>query len=59
MSNQGRYHQNGSAVKTLGAVYTPLRIAATLVRWAVRSPAERVLDPACGAGFFLLLRGAT
>jgi tRNA1(Val) A37 N6-methylase TrmN6 len=53
MSYQGRYHQNSSAVKTLGAIYTPPHIAATLVRWAVRSPASRVLDPACGAGVFL------
>ncbi len=49
----GRYHQNGTAEKILGAVYTPPRVAAALVRWAVRSPNNRVLDPACGEGVFL------
>ncbi len=48
-----RYRQNGAAEKTLGAVYTPPRVASALVRWAVRSPADRLLDPACGEGVFL------
>jgi len=48
-----RYRQNNHAAKVLGAVYTPPRVAEALVRWAVRSPAERVLDPACGDGVFL------
>lgn len=48
-----RYRQNSHAAKVLGAVYTPPRIAEALVRWAVRSPADRVLDPACGDGVFL------
>jgi adenine-specific DNA-methyltransferase len=48
-----RYRQNGAPEKILGAVYTPPRIASALVRWAVRSPADRVLDPACGEGVFL------
>jgi adenine-specific DNA-methyltransferase len=49
----GRYRQNSAAEKVLGAVYTPPRVATALVRWAVRSPADRVLDPACGDGVFL------
>ncbi len=49
----GRYHQNGAVEKTLGAVYTPPRVAAALTRWAVRSAADRILDPACGEGVFL------
>lgn len=49
-----RYQQNGAAHKTLGAVYTPPRAASALVQWAVRSPDDRVLDPACGDGVFLL-----
>jgi adenine-specific DNA-methyltransferase len=49
----GRYHQSGKVEKTLGAVYTPPRVAAALVRWAVRSPTDRVLDPSCGEGVFL------
>jgi len=48
-----RYHQNGNAEKILGAVYTPPRVATALVRWAVRSPDDKVLDPACGEGVFL------
>src|SRR5216117_3092026 len=47
-----RYHQNGAAEKVLGAVYTPPRVAAALTRWAVRSPADKVLDPSCGEGVF-------
>ena len=50
---EGRYRQNSTAQKVLGAVYTPSRVAEALVRWAVRSPTDRVLDPACGDGVFL------
>ena len=39
--------------KALGAYYTPPEVAATLVRWAVRRPGDRLLDPACGDGRFL------
>lgn len=48
-----RYRRNEAAAKVLGAVYTPPRVAAALVRWAVRSPSDRVLDPSCGDGIFL------
>lgn len=48
-----RYRQNGTVEKRLGAVYTPPRVAAALVRWAVRAASDRVLDPACGDGVFL------
>lgn len=48
-----RYYQNGAAEKVLGAVYTPPRVAAALTRWAVRAPADKVLDPSCGEGVFL------
>ncbi len=48
-----RYKQNGEAKKVLGAVYTPPRVAAALVRWAVRSRHDKVLDPSCGDGVFL------
>ena len=41
--------------KSLGAYYTPPEVAATLVRWAVRRPEDRMLDPACGDGRFLAL----
>jgi len=40
--------------KTSGSYYTPTDVVQTLVRWAVRSPTDRMLDPACGDGRFLL-----
>ncbi len=48
-----RYRVNQAAQKTRGAVYTPPRIAAALTRWAIRSSADRVLDPSSGDGVFL------
>lgn len=48
-----RYQENGSVEKLRGAVYTPPRIATTLVKWAIRAANDRVLDPACGDGVFL------
>ena len=41
--------------KETGTYYTPHAVAASLVRWAVRHPNERMLDPACGDGQFLAL----
>jgi adenine-specific DNA methylase len=39
--------------KTFGAFYTDLAVAEFLVRWAVRSPSDTVLDPSFGGGVFL------
>lgn len=39
--------------KKLGAYYTPSSIAAALIRWVVRQPTDRLLDPACGDGRFI------
>jgi adenine-specific DNA-methyltransferase len=39
--------------KALGAFYTPARLAEHLVGWAVRTPGDRVLDPAFGGLAFL------
>lgn len=39
--------------KGLGAWYTPLSMVRPLVRWAVRSPSDHLLDPAVGDGAFL------
>jgi hypothetical protein len=39
--------------KRLGAYFTPPAVAETLVRWVVREPGDRLLDPACGDGRFL------
>jgi adenine-specific DNA-methyltransferase len=44
--------------KNRGAFFTPPAIADYLVRWAVRDPAVRVLDPTCGDGSFLRAAGA-
>jgi len=41
-------------VKDFGAVFTPAHIAQWLVRWAVHSPRDVVLDPGAGQGVFLL-----
>lgn len=39
--------------KLSGAYFTPDRLAAALVCWAVRSDSDRMLDPSCGDGRFL------
>lgn len=39
--------------KRLGQFFTPSDVAATLVRWVVDRPGERLLDPSCGDGRFL------
>ena len=39
--------------KEFGAFYTPPAMAAALVRWAVRSPTDHVLDPSFGGLVFL------
>jgi len=41
--------------KQNGAYYTPEGVVASLVRWAVRRAADRMLDPSCGDGRFLAL----
>ena len=41
--------------KTLGACFTPEAVAAALVRWAVRNPADLLLDPSSGDGRFVAL----
>jgi len=40
--------------KLLGQYYTPPEVASTLLKWSVRSPRDRVLDPSCGEGNFLV-----
>lgn len=39
--------------KSLGQYFTPPEAAETLVRWIVRKPSDRMLDPSCGDGRFL------
>jgi adenine-specific DNA-methyltransferase len=43
-----------SRQKSLGAYYTPDVVVRSLVRWAVRDESDRLLDPCCGDGRFLL-----
>jgi len=38
----------------LGQFYTPKPIAELIVRWSVRSPDDKILDPGCGSGTFLV-----
>ncbi|MBX9244650.1 N-6 DNA methylase [Actinotalea ferrariae] len=40
--------------KARGAFFTPPEVAAYVARWAVRSAADRVLEPSCGEAAFLL-----
>ena len=44
---------NATTRKEAGAYYTPDDTVASLVRWAVQSHADRLLDPSCGDGRFL------
>lgn len=46
--------QDLQARKDRGAFFTPPGIAEFLAAWAVRDPADRVLDPTCGESVFLL-----
>ena len=41
--------------KAAGAYYTPDPVVATLIRWAVREPTDRLLAPSCGDGRFVAL----
>lgn len=45
--------------KRNGAYYTPPDVVESLVRWAVRHPSDRLLDPSCGDGRFLALHRAS
>ncbi|MGC9012693.1 N-6 DNA methylase, partial [Thermogladius sp.] len=38
----------------LGQFYTPKPVAELIVKWAVRNPDDKVLDPGCGSGTFLV-----
>jgi type I restriction-modification system DNA methylase subunit len=40
--------------KRLGQFITPPEVARTLVRWVISSPRQRLLDPSCGDGEFLV-----
>jgi adenine-specific DNA-methyltransferase len=40
--------------KRLGQFFTAPEVAATLVRWVITNPSQRLLDPSCGDGEFLV-----
>jgi adenine-specific DNA-methyltransferase len=40
-------------IKARGAFYTPIELTNFLATWAVRSSADRVLEPSCGDGAFI------
>lgn len=42
-----------NATKLRGGYYTPSPVALWLARWAVRSGADRIIEPSCGDGAFL------
>lgn len=41
-------------IKARGAFYTPAEVTAFLANWAIREANERVLEPSCGDGIFML-----
>lgn len=50
-----RVHQESLlSRKARGAFYTPPELAAFIAQWAVRTPFDRVLEPSCGEGEFLV-----
>ena len=49
--------QENPSKKRNGAYYTPEGVVAMLVQAAVHSPDDRLLDPACGDGRFLVRHG--
>ena len=44
----------GEERHVLGQFYTPKPVAELIVKWAIRGPDDRVLDPGCGSGTFLV-----
>jgi adenine-specific DNA-methyltransferase len=49
----GSLRYSGSYQKIRGGYYTPKLIADFLARWAIQSPAARILEPSCGDGVLL------
>lgn len=54
MSPAGASADHPSLRKARGAFFTPRELCDHVVRWAVRSPDDRVLEPSCGEAAFLL-----
>jgi adenine-specific DNA-methyltransferase len=52
-ASSGRFAR-AHADKLRGGYYTSRELAAWLCRWAIRQPSDRVLEPSCGDGAFVL-----
>jgi len=48
---------NRAAQKRSGSFYTPDPIVSCLLSWAIRNPSDRLLDPSCGDGRFIVGHG--
>lgn len=46
--------QAADSRKLRGGYYTPLELAHYLVRWGIREDTQRILEPSCGDGNFIL-----
>lgn len=46
--------QAADSRKLRGGYYTPLKLAHYLVKWGIRDDTERILEPSCGDGNFIL-----
>ncbi len=46
--------QAADSRKLRGGYYTPLELAHYLVKWGIRDDTERILEPSCGDGNFIL-----
>jgi adenine-specific DNA-methyltransferase len=46
-----------AAQKQFGSFYTPDPIVSCLLSWAIREPSDRLLDPSCGDGRFIVGHG--
>jgi adenine-specific DNA methylase len=49
----GRITMTRHSQKEAGAYYTPDALVASLVKWAIHYPSDRLLDPSCGDGRFI------
>lgn len=49
--------ETAEAAKARGAFYTPPELTRFLATWAIRSPADSVLEPSCGDGAFIIAAG--
>ncbi len=59
MTIPGLEREADAARKARGAFFTPPQLCDYVVRWAVRTPEDRVLEPSCGEAAFLLSSGAS